>query len=473
MRFLGVWGTSILLLLSLCSLRGVNPAPLENYVRVERRTFSSCRTISLYPEGWMVKAVKSMRRDDQYIKEVVYIPSTLPPVLAADASTHASDDDHLASYLADQGFIVHCLLDLLPSTFTASVAEVLKWRSLTTPPRSLAVVSHELSCSRLLSYLADVALPMGTSRVDIGAVVLIDPPPLLLLRSGAAEQVLQSHYCRYLHSVANPRGGAKLERLVQTRLFGTRLRHSVATERVSDSFERRVLQRGPELHALLLRLQLHGASNEAANDALAATPPPEPGDDSTWRSELQLLERGEQQERDPFLRQWQQQQQLLKIKYSVDAGAGIGVGRVQGAAPEPLTAACIVGSCPTLQQARDVGSALHNRLLLINTFKRDDEDEREGEEEEEEEEEEEWSLRNCRELAATYNAGPVLSFDDAFDEEEGQEGVAGEEGAEDGKAEAAEASAPSVWHAAAKRKHLLLGTAISDWLAMLTTFDYL
>lgn len=411
----------------------------------------------------MVKAVKSIRRDKQYIKEVIYVPTTLPPVLAADASTHGTDDDHLASFLADQGYIVHCILDLLPSTYTAAIGEVLKWRSLVTPPRSLAVVSNELSCSRFLSYLADVALPMGASRMDIGAVVLIDPPPLLLLRSGASDQVLRSHYCQYLYSGSNPRGGAALDRLVQTRLCGARLRHSVATERVADSFERRVMQRGPELHTLLQQLQ--GVTDES-NDTLAEMTAPERDDDSTWRSELQMLE--EEREPDPFQRQWQQKQQLMKIKYAVDASAGVSLGKVQGAAPEPLTAAGLVGSCPTLQQARDVGRALHNRLLIVNTFKRDGDDA---------EKEEEWSLRNCRELSAMYDAGPVLSFDDDFDDEEEEEGgEEEEEGDQVGQAKGREAFnevGATVWHAAAKRKHLLLGTAISDWLAMLTTFEYL
>ena len=528
-------------------------ARLDSYVSIERKTFTTCQTISLYPAGWMAKAVKTMRRDVQYIKEIIYLPNTIPPLLAADSAAHCLDDDHVVSRLVDQGFVVHCLVDLKPSSrlsqdFIAALREVLKWRAEKTAARSLCLVANELSCTHLLSYLAEIALPMTSRRVDIGAVVLIDPAPLLLGRSQGCESVLSAHYCGYLVSDAIPRSAVAAR--VQARLIGERFRGLTTTgrsaEKVVDSFGRRVRLAGLELHGLLLALQGRGAGAwagagagagaeagaagylalgtdawlgeagkaEASAAAAEAMPPvitqsvgagqhqgqqqqQQPVDieaaDDTWRSELRQSDEAENYVRDPFMRQWQQRERLHQMKYNIPPRQP----PLDASRPsEPLTAAAVVGPCVSLQQSRDVGHALRNRILVVNTFKND------GGSEGRAEEDivgvsvspagglgmgsefglrlgldvEEWSLRNCKEVSAMCDAGAVLSFDDAFDAEEEEGEGEGEErgggsqltallsGAEEGE---------GVWHAAARRKHALLGTAVSDWLGMLSHCGYL
>lgn len=177
-------------------------------------SFSTVRRLSLHhgtilsslPSGWLAKATKPIRFDqsDVHISNVLYLPSffDLEGENIADAVV---DDGHFVSHLCDRGFAVHTLMPFSSKDATGLLSEALsvltgtriglginEERAGRTTPRNIAIIGHELSCHQLLSFLSEVALPMSPNRVDIGAVVLLDPPPIQsLLSKEGRRRILQ------------------------------------------------------------------------------------------------------------------------------------------------------------------------------------------------------------------------------------------------------------------------------------------
>ena len=153
---------------------------------------------SMIPAGYLSRLPRSGRgREDSItIREVIYIPSLLT-VSSEDGVQHAEDDEHFLSALVEKGYRVHLLTNNDPYMDHIDALESLvSWlSSKSVPPRTLAIVANELACPLLLRYMT-VALQMGPQRADLGALCLIQPPPLQSLSTDTGRRRVLG---RYLH----------------------------------------------------------------------------------------------------------------------------------------------------------------------------------------------------------------------------------------------------------------------------------
>lgn len=177
---------------------------IPTYINIDRTVLKYSKVITLSPKGWLNRSIKNTMPTltDKKIVEVIFIPNTIP-LLWSDEPEQCTDDDHFCSILCDQGFIVH-IISITPSimpiiNFDVAISEVINWRtsiSKSSPSRnslsskSIALVAQELSVPRLLNWLSETVTTVSTSdngdrsglgnraMTDIGAVVLVDPPPL-------------------------------------------------------------------------------------------------------------------------------------------------------------------------------------------------------------------------------------------------------------------------------------------------------
>ena len=90
------------------------------------------------------------------------------------------EDEHFCSLLCDQGFIVHIIDYHYNSPMKEILRDIISWRCKVsrTTPKNIAIIAQELSIPKVLHFLTDTAYPTSSQGIDIGAVVLIDPPPL-------------------------------------------------------------------------------------------------------------------------------------------------------------------------------------------------------------------------------------------------------------------------------------------------------
>jgi len=142
--------------------------------------------LTMRPADWLSRAGTARKAGSLRIKEVVVVPSLLP---VNPFELEFEDDDHLCSQLCDGGLVVHTLthcaeslpkhgLDVNKATESALLELFAHRTAAGVPSRSICVVGWGLSALWVLNFLADRALPMGTERLDVGAVVLIDPPSI-------------------------------------------------------------------------------------------------------------------------------------------------------------------------------------------------------------------------------------------------------------------------------------------------------
>jgi hypothetical protein len=168
----------------------------SSHATIERHQFLHGKMMSCFPSSWMSKAVKPLRNlsDRTIITDIVYLPSFFDREGFA-ALQPITDDDHFLSQLADTGFIVHCLSPITSKDSVLLCDEAIRWivherKQLTA--RNLAIIADELACMHLLHYLRKYALPlsiptstntlsttmMSFTRMDIGAIICIDPAPI-------------------------------------------------------------------------------------------------------------------------------------------------------------------------------------------------------------------------------------------------------------------------------------------------------
>eukprot|EP01041_Mallomonas_annulata_P002568 gene2568-5011_t len=179
---------------------------LNTYLNIQRKQLQNSKVITLSPRGWLNRSLKATglvnnrATSSIKVKEIIYIPNTIP-LLWSDDLELCTEDDHMCTILCDQGFVVHCMSPISINNFDAAVSEVMKWRSEFTSARSMAIVAQELSIPRLLTWLAETALPMTSRRVEVGAVVLIDPPPLQSLSMSEGRMRILRRYSESMLSV--------------------------------------------------------------------------------------------------------------------------------------------------------------------------------------------------------------------------------------------------------------------------------
>lgn len=193
------------------------------YSFVERSQLEYGNVVSMIPKGWLASASKVARPDHNKprITDIIYMPSFFS-VNESSSFDAVLEDDHFTSLLCDEGFTVHSINPHKAKDSKSLFRDIIfqltnKWQpkvqqglSGSTPignaitGRNLALVGCELSCIHLLNYLSETALPMSVRRVDIGAVVLIDPPPLSSLLSSHGRLRILSRYITPLLSSSRP-----------------------------------------------------------------------------------------------------------------------------------------------------------------------------------------------------------------------------------------------------------------------------
>jgi len=340
---------------------------IANDLQSVRRTVlkRGVSVLSLHPQGWLMRAT---RKQDAAvaIKEVVYVPSPLSLSSKEEEEEEEeegfTDDEHLCSRLCDRGYVVHVLMPPMDDRldYFDALMQVLQWRrsEQKVPLRTVCVVAQELACPHVLNWLAK-ALQMQTQqmRMDVGACVLIQPPPLEMLTSEQGRvHILERRYghldfCSRVLAAEEKKDAVNDDD--KTRVGGVMLEEEIA----------------------LIEWQ----SSQAYKDPLAV-----------------LMRK--QRERREF---------VDKIKYNT-GGAGDDNDerrRKLGLLPSVLQ---LVGARPVLAVA--VGEALQNRILVISTEK-----------EYEREEVDDWSHASCQELAALYKAGAVINTLQARDLEREEE----------------------------------------------------
>ena len=166
----------------------------SNYCSVLRTRLQHSEIISLYPKGWMTKAIKPFqKKDHNYITDIIWTPSRFT-LAESDFPENLVDDDHFCSRLADIGFVVHIVSKTSDKQILHAISEAVKWRSSKVLPRNIALLANELSTIHNINYLSTIALPMTSSRVDIGAVILLDPLPINSLLTEQGRNQIISRY---------------------------------------------------------------------------------------------------------------------------------------------------------------------------------------------------------------------------------------------------------------------------------------
>ena len=186
-------GTAFRAPLVTMSVLSGNVGAMYTTVRTNMINGAYCVT-SLHPAGYLSKLSRSpTKREVDRIKEIVYVPSLLSSA-SADFVSYAEDDEHWCSQLCERGYVVHMLTSLDPGTdYEDAIESVLSWRVKTIPARSICVCASELACPILLSYLSK-ALMMGPLRKDVGAIALIQPPPLLKMSGISGKSTVLNRY---------------------------------------------------------------------------------------------------------------------------------------------------------------------------------------------------------------------------------------------------------------------------------------
>jgi len=199
----------------------------------------------------------------------------------------------------------------------------------------------------------------------VAAVVLLDPPPLLLMRVGGPEapRLILQRYVRAMKSMP---------------IYSERLKRDQ-----------------PKIFKLLTDLAVDTSSSMLSPISLLV----ENGvdDDETWRRDLELFESDEEKVINPAFQREEQIRSLLNsIKYNISTPSTADTKM-------PLTPSSLLGLNPTRQS--DVATVLRDRILVLNSIGDDI-----GE----------WGLTNCQEVSAMLSAGAVISLDDfhADDDEE-------------------------------------------------------
>ena len=184
----------------------------SNYVSISTKTFKHSTLCSLSPQSWLLKSISSTSRSRSKacIKEILYIPSFLS--LAGDNELKiCCSDEHFCSLLCDQGYIVHILHHNLQFSTQTALQEVLSTRFQSKSLHSLAIISHELSIPKFLNALSQSLLPpnngFSSSNSNpfqlsgmLGAIILIDPPPIHSVLSAKGREQSLERYTRAFNS---------------------------------------------------------------------------------------------------------------------------------------------------------------------------------------------------------------------------------------------------------------------------------
>jgi hypothetical protein len=206
-----------LFLLCVCMVLSYSPAStyLSTFYSTSKESIIDGRykVLTIKPAGLCknVRRVTNVKetRENIKIKELIYIPSLLNKHHADEVSC-ILDDEHFVSLLAEKGgYVIHALTDLHSNVDQVKALDsIVQWRCSEhkLAARQIALLASELACPRLLTYLSDIALPFKggeggafdsdqrKQRYDIGACVLIQPPPIHALRTEQGRDAILKRY---------------------------------------------------------------------------------------------------------------------------------------------------------------------------------------------------------------------------------------------------------------------------------------
>lgn len=434
---------------------------------------------SMIPAGYLSRLPRSGgRRDEQVrIKEIIFIPSILNK-WGEDGVKNAEDDEHFLSALVEKGYRVHMLTNSDPYLdYIDGLESMVSWLSKTVPLRSLALCASELACPGLLRYVT-VALQMGPARADLGALCLIQPPPLQSLSPAGRRSILE----RYLHldekSISESTGseyGPAIYDLLHSRKAAMDL--PVASIDTSDR---------------------EGGEEELKKRML---------EEAKLRAEIEMLEwqsSDEYKGKDKKMRNLKSKRSKLeRMLYNKQAAldsTDLITMRLERLRRQPLTLSSLcdgTGAPPYLHRAREVGEAMKDRILVICTdsgeateplvgvsaLPNDDTDRlssfyapdasiesifqmmAEGPAETV------WGRKACEEAARLYNNEPIICLEDIPLEEDGAENGRGMPLRTQQRVDLEEQLSP--WGPEAERRHEVLAEVVDQWLGQLTSFGYL
>ncbi|RYH15638.1 hypothetical protein EON65_31455 [archaeon] len=174
----------------------------STYTLIDRMQLSKCCITSLCPKALLTHSPRSViveRGGASPISEVIWLPCPFS-LNSLDDVDSAPDDDHFASKLCDKGYTIHAIEPKAGSCFVATLIEVFRWRieKHKIPGSAICVIANELTCTHVLNYLSDIKLGVHNqyllSKFNVGAVVLIDPPPLHALSTTQGRRNILKRY---------------------------------------------------------------------------------------------------------------------------------------------------------------------------------------------------------------------------------------------------------------------------------------
>lgn len=420
---------------------------------------STCTITTLKPSGWLTRAF-AVKQGTTSIKEAIYVPS---PILfdIFDDAKNAREDEHICSQLVDQGITVHALTDLCTyssSEYCDALCEVLELRMKSVPLRSVALIATELSSVTALNFLAHRALPMTPCRMDIGALVLIDPPPLTALYSPEGKiNMLTKRYSSLFNTVESfsAQVGIDIESLVEEK-------RNVAHKRFREYSH--FLYRRPTIRRILKMINDRQDGTRISIDSSSFE-----STDLQYKMDLRIMidEIAMQDEDNFFNLKLALKEQLVK-NFNIPS------------APNPfcrdksarnLSIHDLIGAPVT--SASLVGQALKNRILVINSgrgfkiesaidyeipsYTADD-----------------WGDLAIEELANMYKASPVIYLCEEVDEEidiDDDEAFDVDTRQGENINDPDAASDDYFLLAKSHRTHRKLSKIVSDWFFMLPKFS--
>ena len=446
-------------------------------IRQTRLPISNSIVTSLEPQGWMTRSMKATRSSIQEgkmaIREIIYIPC---PISFGDENY--GDDEHFCSYLCDKGYPVHVLvpLEISPTSYQKAIAEIVKWRmTLNVPARTLALVTNEIVSSWLLTYLNDIALPMTPLRQDVGAVVIIDPPPLIsYLTSSGQNNVVKRYYNSYndfgyyKNTMRSSSCTKKTEHdILSWKMYRKRIDNIVGLKEILDTSNS-----SPSVI---------NEMNDTTNDAIDYS------DD--FRAFTGLIQDKEfDYDRAVFFATVGKKKKK-KLTTRRLASSSISVkttdthttkGKSQFVSSEVNTVGALLGSPPLGTKMISISETLKDRILVISTIKDNknqstndasfNSDNSENDESDHYLEAlfpmtdiDDWGYDSANEMATMYKAGPVISLendnndnDDNHDNDYSDDDDSNDDDSNDDVS-----------------SHKKLSDIVSDWLSMLTSFGYL
>ena len=438
---------------------------------------------SMIPAGYLSRLPRSggANRDEQIrIKEIVYIPSLLN-TWGEDSVRNAEDDEHFLSVLVEKGYRVHMLTNSDPYVdYIDALESMVSWLSRTVPPRSLALCASELACPSLLRYVT-IALQMGPARADLGALCLIQPPPLQSLSHDMGRRsILQ----RYLHldarniaeDVGKEYGPAIYDILHSRKPMDSP--EAPSTEASEEDAEKKKKLEEAKLRAEIEMLEWQSSAEYKGKDKKMRNL-------KSKRSKLEKMLYDKQRALDPT--------DLINM-------------RLERLRRQPLTLSSVcegVEAPPYLHRARDVGKAMKDRILVICTDSGESAEPLLGISASDAKEitppfyepnasieslfemmvqdptdkADLWGRAACEEAARLFNNEPIICLEDIAEEE--FEDKDEDEGGQEmlrlplRAQRKSETGAQTLWGPEAERRHAMLAEVLDQWIVGLTSFGHL